>query len=80
MLDKLIGVFYDNMSAIQMVENPVQHDKSKHVDIDKHFMQEKIEDQSINLEYIPAKVQLADLLTKPVSIKVFQVLLSNLVA
>lgn len=75
---KPIQVYYGNMSAIHIAENPVQHDKSKHIEMDMHFIREKIEDKSINQEYIPTKAQLADLLNKPVSIKVFQTLLPKL--
>ena len=36
-------LFYDNKSAIKIVNNPVQHDRTKLMEIDKHFIKEKIE-------------------------------------
>lgn len=36
-----IHIYCDNIFAINMAENPVQHDKSKHVEIDRHFIREK---------------------------------------
>lgn len=73
-----IQVFCDNMSTVRMTENLVQNDKSEHVEIDRHFIREKIKDQSAKLENIASKDQIVDILTKPVSTKVFQVLLSKL--
>lgn len=49
-----IRVYCDNMSAINMAENPMHHDKSKHVEIDRHFIKEKIEDKTISIQYIPS--------------------------
>ena len=37
-------LYCDNQSAIKIVENPVQHDNTKHVEIDRNFVYEKLED------------------------------------
>lgn len=75
-----IHVYCDNISAIHVIENPVQHDKSKHIEIDKHFLREKIEEKDIKLKlhFIRSKEQIADILTKPVSVQVFKTLLDKL--
>lgn len=39
-----VRIYCNNILAIKMAENPVQHDKSKHVEIDRHFIREKIEE------------------------------------
>lgn len=66
-----IRIYCDNISAINMAENPIQHDKSKHVEIDRHFIREKIENNIIRLEHISTKHQVADIFTKPVSTQIF---------
>ncbi|KAK8990121.1 hypothetical protein V6N11_008637 [Hibiscus sabdariffa] len=54
----------DNNSAIQIAKNPVQHDSTKHVEINRHFIAEKIKKGTTKLFYIPTDGQLADILTK----------------
>lgn len=61
-----------------MAENTLQHNKSKHVEISKHFIKEKTEAKVIILEHIPSKDQVADILTKHVSTKIFQTLMVKL--
>nr|CAE03643.1 OSJNBa0060N03.8 [Oryza sativa Japonica Group] len=54
----------DNRSAISIANNPVQHDRTKHVEIDRFFIKEKINSGVLRLEYIKSCEQLADYLTK----------------
>ena len=44
--------------------DPVQHDQTKHLEVDRHFIEEKLEDGLICTPYIPTKGQLADTPTK----------------
>jgi len=67
----------DNQSAISITHNLVQHDCTKHVKIDSHFIKEKIEAKVICIPFISSKNQLADLLTKGLPIKRFEELTSN---
>jgi len=60
------------------IENPIQHDKTKHVEVDKHFIKEKIEDNSIELPFVRSKDQLEDIFTKVVTSKAFTRVLSKL--
>ena len=58
-------VFYDNTSAINLSKNPVQHSKSKHVEIQYHFIQDLVEEEIVCLEFINTDNQKADIFTKP---------------
>ncbi|WMV36910.1 hypothetical protein MTR67_030295 [Solanum verrucosum] len=40
-------LFCDNKSAIQIAQNPVQHDRTKHVEVDRHFIKEKLDQKII---------------------------------
>ena len=50
---KLIKAYCDNNVAIFVAHNPVLHDKIKHVEVDKHFIKEKIDNGVICMSYIP---------------------------
>ncbi|KAK8710039.1 hypothetical protein V6N13_145383 [Hibiscus sabdariffa] len=57
-------LFSDNKSAIQLAKNPVQHDRTKHVEIDRHFIQENLKNGVVTLSYTQSAHQLADIFTK----------------
>ena len=59
-----IRVYCDNNAAVSIAHNPVQHDRTKHVEVDRHFIKEKIEMGLIRLSYVPSCEQRADILTK----------------
>ena len=48
-------VYCDNSSAIDISENPVQHSKTKHIEIRYHFIRDLVERMVVTLEYIPAE-------------------------
>jgi len=60
-------LYCDNKAAISIVRNPVQHDRTKHVEIDRHFIKEKLRECIICTPYVKTREQLADMLTKCVS-------------
>jgi len=73
-----IRLHSDNMAAINMSHNPIQHDRTKHVEIDRHFIREKIDAKTIDLRYIPSKEQTADVLTKGLTRDKFEYLIGKL--
>jgi len=54
----------DNQPAIALVKNPVLHDRSKHIDIKFHFLQDYVDGGQIVIEFVETDRQLADILTK----------------
>ena len=58
-------ILQDNQSTIALAHNPINHGRTKHIDIQHHFIRECIETGAIRLEYIPTERMLADALTKP---------------
>ena len=62
----------DNTSAISLSKNPVQHSKSKQIPIKYHYLRDQAENKNIKLEYVPTKKHVADILTKPLNIDVFE--------
>ena len=50
-----IEVLCDNQLAIAIAKNPVHHDRTKHVEIDRHFISEIIENNVITLKHVPSK-------------------------
>jgi len=45
-------LYCDNKSAIEIANNPIQHYRTKHVEIDRHFIKEKIEDAIIVFPFV----------------------------
>ena len=58
-------ILSDNQSAIALARNPVFHQRSKHIEIQAHFIREKVLDDTIQLQYCASSSNLADILTKP---------------
>ena len=56
--------YCDNKAVINMAHNSIQHDKTKHVKVDWHFIKEKSDDGLICIPYIPIVEQLIDVFTK----------------
>ena len=74
----VMTLFCDNISAINISKNPVQHSKTKHIEIRHHFIRDLVEDKKIKLEYIHTEKQLADIFTKALDATRFENLRSSL--
>jgi len=59
----------DNRSTINIANNPVQHDRTKHVEIDRFFIKEKLDNGTLKLSHIASGEQVADCLTKGLGVK-----------
>ncbi|KAJ9561064.1 hypothetical protein OSB04_006224 [Centaurea solstitialis] len=73
-----IPIYCDSKSAIQITANPVQHSRTKHIDIRYHFIKDHVEKGNIELYFVESDYQLADLFTKPFDEKRHFFLLSKL--
>lgn len=71
-------VYYDNKSAISIAHNPVQRDKTKDIEIDEHFIKEKLDSSVICISYMPITSQLVDVLIKGLSNPGFQTIIVKL--
>ncbi|RVW12247.1 Retrovirus-related Pol polyprotein from transposon RE1 [Vitis vinifera] len=65
-----IRLFCDNKAACDIAHDPVQLDRTKHVEMDRFFIKEKLDDKIVELPKIRSEDQLANVLTKAVSKRV----------
>ena len=62
-----VVIHCDNQSYVKLSENPVFHDRSKHIEMRYHYVRDMVQRRAVNLRYIPTHEQTADVLTKPLS-------------
>ncbi|GJR99186.1 ribonuclease H-like domain-containing protein [Tanacetum coccineum] len=57
-------VYCDNVSAVYLSSNPVQHQRTKHIEIDIHFVRDLVTTGHIRVLHVPSRYQYADIFTK----------------
>ena len=72
-----IRLYCDNKATCDIAHNPVQHDRTKHVEVYIFFIKEKLDEKIVELPKIRSKDQLANILTKVVSSRMFSNFLSK---
>jgi hypothetical protein len=73
-----VSLLCDNESAIRLADNPVEHSRTKHIDIRHYFLRDHQQKGDISIFHISTKNQLADIFTKPLDEKRFCRLRSEL--
>ncbi|GAA0146187.1 hypothetical protein LIER_06200 [Lithospermum erythrorhizon] len=73
-----VTLYCDNTLAIHITKNLVFHERTKHIEIDFHFTQDKVLGGSLQLAHVPTKDQIADILTKALPSSQRSYLLSKL--
>lgn len=72
------SLYCDNQAARHIVNNPVFHERTKHVEMDCFFVRERIQSRQIQTCVINTKDQVADIFTKPLGTDMFLYLLTKL--
>jgi len=62
-----VSLHSDSQAAIHIAKNPIFHERTKHVDLDCHFVRQQYLAGLISLSFVSSSSQLADLFTKPLS-------------
>ncbi|GJZ42011.1 ribonuclease H-like domain-containing protein [Tanacetum coccineum] len=64
-------VYCDNFSAVYLSTNPVQHQRTKHIEIDIHFVRDYVASGQVRVLHIPSRFQYADIFTKGIPSALF---------
>ncbi|GJY93270.1 ribonuclease H-like domain-containing protein [Tanacetum coccineum] len=65
-------VYCDNVSAVYMSANPVQHHRTKHIEIDIHFVRDMVKAGHVRVLHVPSRFQYADIFTKGLPLALFE--------
>ena len=77
-LRRAVLVYCDNISSVYMSSNPIQHQRTKHIEIDLHFVRERVATGDVRVLHVPTTSQYADILTKGLPSTVFAEFRSSL--
>jgi hypothetical protein len=71
-------VYCDNVSAVYLSTNPVQHRRTKHIEVDIHFVRDKVQVGEVRVLHVPTTLQFADVFTKGLNTGPFREFRSSL--
>ena len=61
---QILQIYSDNQAAIANLKNPMLSERSKHIDVQYHFVRERVELKELSFSYVSTKDMVADALTK----------------
>jgi hypothetical protein len=70
-INKPMQMFYDNQSARHIVANSIFHERTKYIEVNCHFIREKVQSKEIATPFVKSENQLTDIFTKGLSIRIF---------
>jgi len=73
-----ILIFCDNIAAICLSKNPIQHSRAKHIEIKHHFIRDYVQKGILDIQFIDTENQWADIYTKPLTVERFDFIKKNL--
>ncbi|GAV74096.1 hypothetical protein CFOL_v3_17577, partial [Cephalotus follicularis] len=76
--ERSMRLYCNNKDTTNIAHNPVQHDRTKHIEIDRHFIKEKLDQKLICTPFVSSENQLADVFTKRLSCKQFNCIVCKL--
>jgi hypothetical protein len=77
-VDRSTVVYCDNVSAVYLSANPVQHRRTKHIEVDIHFVRDKVQVGEVRVLHVPTSSQFADVFTKGLATGPFREFRSSL--
>lgn len=77
-LSQVTVVYCDNISSVYLANNPIKHQRTKHIEIDIHFVREKVAMGQVKVFHVPSSLQYADIFTKGLPTSLFNDFKSSL--
>jgi aspartate carbamoyltransferase regulatory subunit len=65
--EEMMVIRCDNQGAISLTKNPTRHARTKHINVQHHFVRERVKNEEVRFEYCPTKHMVADVLSKALS-------------